>query len=794
MSEGEDDLYAQFNEEAAKAAEREESLLPPGSSAGTAQRAVASRAGRNSLTTSAGASRKGTAAAARPQTASDDTARPMTAVRAAGYSSYGDKKRGMQPPGTNAGPSGTVAGTPGSGGSIGVPPPGSSGDDEGSQRSIEDACRQLEHRVNEALEDSCEAADAGEVGRALELARDARRKERQLSKQREENNLLDQLNSDLTFAVAFNLAHKYQLNGNDEEALQAYKSIVERAKQFPQASRLRLNMGNIYFQQGRYPHAVKNYRMALDQLPSGSKALRFAITRNIGCAFVKQGYYHDATQSFETVMENAPDVQAGLNLLVCYRTLGDREKMRKAFNQLLSAHPPHRAEHEDEDEELHAAAYGGPSGASTYGAALKDDDGLEELLKQRDDNARRRIFTAARLIAPEIDVKNGLEGGFNWVSEQVRNSGRDELASELELEKALWFLRQREFDKAVSVLKEFERKDEPFRSRAACNLAFIYLLEGQVQSAEAYADLAIRADRYSAKALTNRGIVLYSQGDIQGAKSMFLEAVGVEADSSEAIYDLGLAHKRAGEYQRALEAFQKLHSLAPANQEAKLQVADCLDYLERLEESTEWLEALSSAIPSDPSILARLGSAFSRLNDEAKAVHYYTEAHKLYPADLDVASWLGAFHVRSEMYEKAMPYFQLASRVQPREPKWRLMAASCMRRTGNYQGALDEYRRIDEQFPDNIECLRAAQSTASDLNLTDEATGYAQRLRKAEAAQQQEQSHSHVERSAAEENDLLAPTHEIDQLSTSRGTDAKAKGEEDLFGDAPLGDDLLPGA
>ena len=721
----EDDLYIMYNVEAARAAQQAEQDDSRPST--TSTRAFVSCTERGGLTNSAGAR---TATATRPQTASDDTGRPMTAVRGAGFSSHGDRKRMPQGPGSA-----------GSSGSVGVPPPGSPGE-EGAQRSVEDACRQLERRVDEALEDSCIAADADEPGRSLELARDARKKERYLSKQREENNLLDHINTDLTFSVAFNLAHKHQLNGNDNEALQAYKAIVERTKQCPQASRLRINMGNIYMDQGRYTHAVKSYRMALDQLPNGSKALRFAICRNIGCAFIRQEYYNDATQSFETVMENSSDVQAGLNLLVCYRALGDHERMRKAFQKLLAAQPPYCPEEDDErgKELLNTAAYSEISGATAAGGStLKKEDGLDEELKAREENARRKILIAARLIAPEISPRNGAEAGFNWVSEQAQEAGRDELSSELELEKALWFLRQKEFDKAVSVLKEFERKDELFRSRAACNLAFIYLLEGELQSAETYADLAIRADRYSAKALTNRGIVLYSHGDVEGAKSMFLEAVGVEADNLEAIYDLGLAHKRAGEYQRALDVFRKLHSLSPGNHEGKFQVADCLGNLDRLEESAEWLEALSCAVPSDSSILARLGSTFSRLNDEAKAVHYYTEAHKLYPADLDVASWLGAFHVRWEMYEKAIPYFQLAARVQLREPKWRLMIASCLRRIGNYQEALDEYRKIDEEFPDNPECLKAAQQIATDLNLTLDATKYAQRLLKAGNAQQQEQ-------------------------------------------------------
>ena len=37
-------------------------------------------------------------------------------------------------------------------------------------------------------------------------------------------------------------------------------------KAYPQSGRLRVNMGNIYFEQKKYTSAIKMYRMALDQV------------------------------------------------------------------------------------------------------------------------------------------------------------------------------------------------------------------------------------------------------------------------------------------------------------------------------------------------------------------------------------------------------------------------------------------------------------------------------------------------------------------------------------------------
>ena len=90
-------------------------------------------------------------------------------------------------------------------------------------------------------------------------------------------------------------------------------------------------MGNIYFEQGKYPQAIKMYRMALDQIPNACKEARFRVMRNIGLAFVRLGNYQDAINSFESIMEGAPDYPTGFNLVVCYFAMGNRELMKKAF-------------------------------------------------------------------------------------------------------------------------------------------------------------------------------------------------------------------------------------------------------------------------------------------------------------------------------------------------------------------------------------------------------------------------------------------------------------------------------
>ena len=118
-------------------------------------------------------------------------------------------------------------------------------------------------------------------------------------------------------------------------------------------------------------------------------------------------------------------------------------------------------------------------------------------MRRRRKEATHYLLQAGNLIAPVVE--GGREGGWNsgfmWVVEALRRGNHDEVSGQVELERALAFLREKQFDAAVEVLKAFEKKDERVKALAASNLSFIYFLEGELELAEGYAEMAIRQNR-----------------------------------------------------------------------------------------------------------------------------------------------------------------------------------------------------------------------------------------------------------------------------------------------------------
>ncbi|KAF6772474.1 hypothetical protein AHF37_08911, partial [Paragonimus kellicotti] len=192
--------------------------------------------------------------------------------------------------------------------------------------------------------------------------------------------------------------------------------------------------------------------------------------------------------------------------------------------------------------------------------------------------------------------------------------------------------------KAIETLKSFERKDTRVASTAATNLSFLYFLEGDLVQADRYAEQALTADRYNPA---------------------------------------------------ALEAFFKLHAVLRNSAPVVYQIMDIYEKLEDPTQTQEWAMQLHGLVPTDPFLLQRLGDNFEQEGDKSQAFSYYYDSFKYFPCNFDVIEWLGAYYIESQFCEKAIAYFERASLMQPNQTKWWLMIASCHRRSGNYQQALE---------------------------------------------------------------------------------------------------------
>ncbi|XP_033966378.1 intraflagellar transport protein 88 homolog isoform X3 [Pseudochaenichthys georgianus] len=638
----------------------------------------------------------------RPMTGAvqDGAARPMTAVRAAGYTSSLTRGSNFDPLGQSKGPAPPLEGK--------------------NEDTPEEKIKILEKKVNDLIEESCMAQSIGALQLALEKAKEAGRKERALVRQREQSGNAEHINLDLTYSVLLNLANQYANNEMYPEALNSYQVIVKN-KMFSNAGRLKVNMANIYVKQKSYPKAIKFYRMALDQISNAHKELRIKIMQDIGVVFVRMGQYSDAITSFEHIMSESPNIKTGFNLILCYYAIGDRERMKKAFQKLISV----PLGIDDEDKYIPS---NDDNDSNMVIEAIKNDK-LHQMERNLKVLAEKYIMTAAKLIAPAIETS--FATGFDWCVDIVKSSQYIELANDLEINKAITYLRQKDFNQAVETLKTFEKKDSRVKSAAATNLSFLYFLEKDYDQADRYADLAMTADRYNPAALINKGNTVFVKQDYEKAAEFYKEALRNDSSCTEALYNLGLTYKKLSRLDEALDCFLKLHAILRNSAQVMYQLANLYELLEDPQQAIEWLIQVLSVTHTDPQALAKLGELYDSEGDKSQAFQYYYESFRYYPSNIDVIEWLGAYYIETQFCEKAIQFFERATLIQPTQVKWQLMVASCYRRSGNYQKALETYKDIHRKFPENVECLRFLVRLCTDMGLN-EVQEYATKLKKVE--------------------------------------------------------------
>ena len=498
--------------------------------------------------------------------------------------------------------------------------------------------KQLERKVNTLLEESILAASRSEFTVALDKAKEAAAKEKQLNRQKERyssstsaNETIVSANNDLTFSVLFNLALQYTNCEMYIEANNLYSSLVKN-RSFVNAEKLKLNIGVIHFLEGNYSKAIKFFRMALDQVHNNQKEMRMKIMKNVGLAFIKLNQYTDAITSFEYIMSEKPDHRTALHLIVCHYAIGDKESMKKTFNELITLHTSRGKKSGDQLAQLpfssdmnvaaSVAVDEDDASLSLYHEAIRSDS-LAKIERELTLENNWCILMSSKLIAPVI--MNTFTSGYEWTVDTIRSAGLTDLANELEIDKAVKHLKKREFKNAIATLKSFEKKDSKSATTASTNLAFMYLLQNDLEAAQKYANEAIQCNRYNSGALVNKGCVEFKKGDFVKAREFFKEALANDATCIEAIYNLLLTCKQTTDFDMALDLAYKLNVLLKNHSLSTYQMANLYEITGDTDQSLDWYQKLLAFVPSDCSLLNRLSDIADSEKDKHQSFNYLHE-------------------------------------------------------------------------------------------------------------------------------------------------------------------------
>ncbi|KMY91357.1 uncharacterized protein Dsimw501_GD21636, isoform G [Drosophila simulans] len=627
------------------------------------------------------------------------------------------------------------------------------------------------------------------LSEALNKAKEAFSLDRTLHQFRDQHGENVYHNFDLTYA-------QYERSEMHIEALNTY-SIMAKNKMFPHVNQLKLNMGNIYYSMGIYQKAVKMYRMALDSVPKSLSQLRLKIRENIGVLFIRMGSYLDAASSFEFIMTERANIRSSIHLLLCYYALGDVEKVKLAFRRLCDVQTE-AIESDTESEtniiklqqqaepiqqigetDVHQSLDNGQVPGSvirTEGGgklnetvkfastmkhryvvqALKKDE-LAIYRNERRNAIKRSITMIVDLISPFIE--DNYNDGYNWCIEIIKTSNLAWLANELELNKALVYLRQNDVHQAIETLQIYDRKSEgSMTASALTNLSFIYISLGNLEMASHCVNQLqeIGSLKNNALGLINAGIVELGSHNLILASERFERALQLQPMNFEARYNLGLVALAQNDYELAEERFELLKEqlMMPSSVQHSHVFYQLAKLQERRLESgfksnftpgaalQAYLQLVGiSASDIDSKLFEKVGSLYELMQDHQEANQYYNEAYRINMSDIAIASSIGSYYIKLQATERALYYYERAVLADPNDPNLMLRIASCFRNSylppKQYLGL---FQKIHAGFPDNLTCIRALMQVTKSLELGDLHERYASEYIRLQSQQKEHQS------------------------------------------------------
>jgi intraflagellar transport protein 88 len=408
----------------------------------------------------------------------------------------------------------------------------------------------------------------------------------------------DYLNMELEFGIKLNLALIYERLNLIEEAKQIYTEILQQDNYYTsgiQYQRVRINLGNIYYKSNDYKKAITEWKKALDKISKENKELRAHISRNIANACIKLGKYTDAIDSYAESMKSYPDVKTSMNLLLCDIVANKKEKIKEVFNVMLEVTSFNERQI-------------GPSDENN-----KHIDPLTEYLVMKKKENINMIVNVSLIMTDYLDSKDPLLA-FDYIIDAIKKNGLRDILNEIEMAKAMYFLKKRDVEKTITIMKSFENKNKKLISRVANNISFLYFVESDIANAEKYANLALENERYNHKALVNKGNIHFIKDDFMKAKEYYLEAIGVQSDCIEAIYNLGMVNIKMESYYEAIQAFEKLNTVVPKIPEVIYKIAKLYEFMKQYNNAIEYYSNLLAQLPNDPILLSSIGSLYYQMN------------------------------------------------------------------------------------------------------------------------------------------------------------------------------------
>ena len=241
--------------------------------------------------------------------------------------------------------------------------------------------------------------------------------------------------------------------------------------------------------------------------------------------------------------------------------------------------------------------------------------------------------------------------------------------------------------------------------------------DGNLDRAKSYLErtLEVQPDHFDAAVFY--GVLLHERQDLKGAERWLRRAIQISQESFLPYFSLGAIYARKGKLLRAQKFLEKAIQLEAIPQ-AFFLLGTIFYEKGQLERAIRSFQGALKLDPDYEEAIYHLGLCYLDRNWNRKAIECFHEALELNPNKME--------------YQQAVNIYEGISGHVPLEgpAATEFGEAETLVNQGNYNGALDHYRRASQEEPENVNILMPYALLCSHLDMNSEAISVSRRILK----------------------------------------------------------------
>src|SRR5712691_2418630 len=246
-------------------------------------------------------------------------------------------------------------------------------------------------------------------------------------------------------------------------------------------------------------------------------------------------------------------------------------------------------------------------------------------------------------------------------------------------------------------------------------LGEMFFNDGNLDRAKQYLErtLEVQPDHFDAAVFY--GVLLHERQDLKGAERWLRRAIQISQDSFLPYFSLGAIYARKGKLLRAQKFLEKAIQLEAIPQAFYL-LGTIFYEKGQLERAIRSFQGALKLDPDYEEAIYHLGLCYLDRNWNRKAIECFQEALELNPNKME--------------YQQAVKIYEGISEHTPLEgpAATEFGEAEALVNQGNYNEALDHYRRASQEDPENVNILMPYALLCSHLDMNNEAIAVARRI------------------------------------------------------------------